>query len=369
MDFMKIGINATILDEKPTGLGTFTINIIKELSILINDKDSIIVYTSVPSIFDGYPVTVKKVSSVVQPQNGKLGGLMRFLWSQFIFPLRLKKDKIDILYSTTHHGLIINFTKQIITIHDILPLKYPYQYKLQYYYFKFILPMLAKRSKKIITVSNNTKKDLVSYYHISDKMIDVIYNSFDKEHFSKVSSNEYKEKFGDYLLFVGASYPHKNLERAIKGFISSGIDSKYKLIVVGGRENYKNWVKQQFSKQQLKNVYFIDYVNYEKLPILYSNAKALIYPSLYEGFGIPPLEAMASGCPVIASNTSSIPEVCQDAAFYFNPEDISEISNAIRTVLNNDNLKEELIQKGFKRVNQFSWRESAKKLLEIILED
>jgi glycosyltransferase involved in cell wall biosynthesis len=365
---MRIAINATILDNKPTGLGTFTIHIIKEISKLINDKNSVIVYTSSPTLFDGYPVTVKKVSTVVQPQK-KFGGLMRFLWSQFIFPLRLKKDKIDILYSTTHHGLIINFTKQIITIHDILPLKYPYQYKLQYYYFKFILPMLAKRSKKIITVSNNTKKDLVSYYHISDKMIDVIYNSFDKEHFSNVSSNEYKEKFGDYLLFVGASYPHKNLERAIKGFISSGIDSKYKLIVVGGRENYKNWVKQQFSKQQLKNVYFIDYVNYEKLPILYSNAKALIYPSLYEGFGIPPLEAMASGCPVIASNTSSIPEVCQDAAFYFNPEDISEISNAIRTVLNNDNLKEELIQKGFKRVNQFSWRESAKKLLEIILED
>lgn len=365
---MRIAINATILDNKPTGLGTFTIHIIKEISKLINDKNSVIVYTSSPTLFDGYPVTVKKVSTVVQPQK-KFGGLMRFLWSQFIFPLRLKKDKIDILYSTTHHGLIINFTKQIITIHDILPLKYPYQYKLQYYYFKFILPMLAKRSKKIITVSNNTKKDLVSYYHISDKMIDVIYNSFDKEHFSNVSSNEYKEKFGDYLLFVGASYPHKNLERAIKGFISSGIDSKYKLIVVGGRENYKNWVKQQFSKQQLKNVYFIDYVSYEKLPILYSNAKALIYPSLYEGFGIPPLEAMASGCPVIASNTSSIPEVCQDAAFYFNPEDISEISNAIRTVLNNDNLKEELIQKGFKRVNQFSWRESAKKLLEIILED
>lgn len=364
---MRIAINATILDNKPTGLGIYTINIIKEISKLINNQDSIIVYTSCPKIFKGYPVTIKKVSPLVQPQNGKIGGVMRFLWSQIILPLRLKKDKIDLLYSTTHHGLIITPVKQIITIHDILPLKYPKQYRLQYYYFKYILPILIKKSKKIVTVSKNTQKELSSNYHISEGKIDVIYNSFDKEHFYKVKSIDFKEEFGDYLLFIGASFPHKNLERAIRAFISSNIESKYKLIVVGGREDYKNQVIQQFSKKELSNILFINYVSYEKLPILYSNAKALIYPSLYEGFGIPPLEAMACGCPVIASNTSSIPEVCDDAANYFNPENISEISNAIRTVLNDNSLREILIKKGYKRIKHFSWKDSAKKLLDILI--
>ncbi|RXS89208.1 glycosyltransferase family 1 protein [Geobacillus sp. PK12] len=368
---MKIAINATILDDRPTGLGVFTINIIQNLSKLIDSKkDEIIVYTSNPSFFREYPVTIKKVNSMIQPKRGKLGGVIRFLWSQFIFPLRLKADRIDILYSTTHHGTFFTKKKQILTIHDLLPLKFPKQHKLQYYYFKYVLPLLLKKASKIITVSENTKKDIYQHYNYPLNKIHIVPNSYNKEHFCVSKETIYKEKYGDYILFVGASYPHKNLIKAIEAFflVKDKLPS-CKLVITGGREEYREKIKERFKdfKDFNKIVVFINYVQYKDLPTLYSNALALLYPSLYEGFGIPPIEAMACGCPVIVSNTSSLPEVCGEAAYYINPEDVIDIAKGIETVLKNENLRKQLSVKGLERVKKYSWEESAKKLLDCLI--
>ncbi|GAY76239.1 glycosyltransferase [Sporolactobacillus inulinus] len=128
---MKIGINATILDDKPTGLGIFTLNIINQLADILDEKDELVIYTSIPSYFENLNVTVRKVTDSVQPKNGKKAGLIRFLWTQFMFPILFYRDKCDIMYSTTHHGNLFLTNKQVLTIHDLLPIKFPNQYMLQ----------------------------------------------------------------------------------------------------------------------------------------------------------------------------------------------------------------------------------------------
>ncbi|MED4941223.1 glycosyltransferase family 1 protein [Heyndrickxia coagulans] len=363
---MKIGINATILDDRPSGLGIFSINIIKELiEIIDNESDEIIIYTSAGEQFVNKNVEVRNISKFIQPRNGKLGGILRFLWNQFVFPIKTKKDNIDVVYVTTHHGSFFINSPQVITIHDLLPIIFPKQHKLQYYYFKYIVPKLLKKTKFLVTVSNNTLKDIVKNYGYKKDNIEVVYNSFDKNHFTPQKSSKFKDKIGNYFLFLGASYPHKNLENAILSFIN--IKQKYpdiKLVIAGGKREYRDFVINKLDRRgsDLTGIEIIDYVKYDDLPCLYSNAIALLYPTFYEGFGIPPLEAMASGCPVIVSNTSSLPEVCNNAAYYINPGSVSDISSALEEFILNKELRAGLIEKGFENIKRFSWKKSSQNL-------
>lgn len=363
---MKIGINATILDSRPTGLGIFTVNIIQALAKIIDENDEIVVYTSAPNYFKETNVIVKNVSTLVQPRFGIVAGMIRFIWLQCIFPFLVKRDKCDIVYSTTHHGNLFITNKQVLTIHDLLAVKFPNQYRMQNIYFRHIIPILLAKSPYLFTVSQNTKKDIIDCYHFDSERIETIYNSYDSSHFYPHTQLKFKEKYGDYILFLGASFPHKNIERAIRAFLKY---KKYnlnneKLLVVNKPNEYFNSVKQKFANNPdlSKSVYFLDYASYQDLPILYSNAIALFYPSLYEGFGIPPLEAMACGCPVIVSNNSSLPEVCGDSALYIDPESEESMIDALKNITNNSELINELRQKGLVQASKFSWEKSAIKL-------
>lgn len=365
---MKVGINATILDNKPTGLGIFTINIIKALANLASPEDKIIVYTSVPECFQNVNVQVKKVTHLVQPKYGKKAGILRFLWLQFIFPFLVKKDHCDVVYSTTHQGNLFINHKQVLTIHDLLAIKFPNQYKLQYLYFKYIIPHLLRISPLLFTVSENTKNDIIDYYQFNKEKISVVYNSIDNKHFIRKHDLIFTENFGDYILFLGASYPHKNVEKAIEAFlkyIDQG-EKKINLLIVNKKNDYIESVKKNFRKNEAfnRNVKFLDYVTYQDLPYLYSNAEALLYPSLYEGFGIPPLEAMACGCPVIASKNSSLPEVCGNSAIYIDPHEEISIINGIKEILEDGSLKNDLSNRGLNQVKNFSWEKSAKIVYE-----
>lgn len=370
---MKIAINATILGKKPSGLGVYTTNIIKGIESSLSTEDQLLVYTSTPEHFEeSKKIQIVKTPKYMSPEYGKIGGLTRFIWNQVVLPFRVKKDKVDIIYSTTHHGMFLSPIKQILTVHDLLPIIFPGQHKLQYYYFKYILPLLLKKSSRLVTVSSNTKEDILKSYKFNKSKIDVVYNSFEKTHFKNSTSSKYKDMLGEYILFLGASYPHKNLIRTIKAF--NKIKTKHpdlNLVVAGGRADYKDQVMEHFKNdnEALNRVVFLDYIPYSDLPILYSNATLFIYPSLYEGFGIPPIEAMACGCPTIVSNTSSLPEVCNNASIYFNPEDINEISSTIINVLKDNQIQEDLIQKGYENCNRFSWDMSASKVYTLIKGD
>lgn len=374
---MKIAINASILDDKPSGLGIYTFYIINELYNLINkSEDELIIYTSCPNYFKVINnIKIKQIPVNTQPKYGKSGAVKRFLWNQLKLIKDIDKEKVDILYSPTHHGSLF-YNNQIVTIHDLLPIHFNYkdslQRILQTNYFKYVLPAILKKARKIVTVSDCTKNDIIKFFKISEDKIIRIYNGYDnrKLYYRKNAKNYIYEKYQirNYLLAVGASYPHKNYDTLIKA-ISLISDKNTSLIIAGGRNEYRNYLKKLTRELNLADkVLFIDYVSQEDLPYFYSAAKCLVYPSLYEGFGLPPLEAMACGCPVITSNTSSLPEVVGDAGVMINPYSIEEIAKAIDMVLSNENLRKEMIEKGLKQAQEFSWRKTAEEIYKVIKE-
>jgi len=273
-----------------------------------------------------------------------------------------------LFYSTVPEGIMFPFFNQIITIHDIIPVRFPDLLPRMKYHYYYNLPIILKNSRAIICDSENTKKDVINYYGIKEKPIYVIYAGLDGKKFFPREKGEIKSRFGfkDYLLFVGEMRPYKNLERTLEAFAISKLKD-YKLIVCGNKDpRFFPKIEKRVKELSLtEKVFFMGYVPRELLPPLYSEAAALIFPSLYEGFGLPLLEAMACGCPLIVSNAASIPEVCGDASFYVNPYDTESISKGISQVIENKDLRNSLIQKGFERTKLFSWRKTAEEVLGV----
>jgi glycosyltransferase involved in cell wall biosynthesis len=374
---MKIALNASILDDKPSGLGIYTYNVINEMINIVSSNDELFIYTSCPYLFkEQKNIKIKNVPANTQPKYGKSAAIKRFIWTQFNLKKEIARENIDILYSTTHHGLL-NFNRQIITVHDLLPLYFNYkdslQRILQSNYFKYILPQILKKAQRIITISDCTKKDITKFFHIKEEKVIRIYNGYDdKDFYFRDNADKYifnKYKIEKYLLAIGASYPHKNYKRflqAAKIVKDKGIHN-FKIIITGGRKEYQESLKRLSREIGLySEIKFIDYISQEDLPYLYSAAQCLVYPSLYEGFGLPPLEAMACGCPVITSNTSSLPEVVGDAGIMVDPYDVNEIAKAIDLVLSNENLRNEMIEKGLKQAKKFSWKRTAEEIYKEI---
>lgn len=372
---MRIAINASILDGNPTGLGIYTMNIITKLSRIV--EDDLIVFSSRPEIIyilHSNNTKIKKIPFIVEPKYGKTAAIARFAWNQLLFPIAI--NNADIVYSTTHHGALCIFgkqLKQVVTVHDILPVKFPNYRSWQKWYYLYVLPPILKSAAAIITVSANTKRDLYEYYKIPPEKIKVIYNGVNHSLFKVMEdafTNKIKCKYGiikDYFLIIGASYPYKNVGNALRAFsMVSQLVPTADLVIVGGKKEYISTLRHEIQRLKIRNVSLLQYLPVEDIPGLYSGAKALIYPSLYEGFGLPPLEAMACGCPVIVSNTSSLPEVCGDAAYYIDPYSTESIAEAICKLARDENLRNNLRQKGLERAKLFTWDKTAQGVYEVL---
>jgi len=365
---MKIAINAAILDDRPSGLGTYTLNVILGLSRIT--QNPLLVFTAQPGLFVRCNLETIKISQRLQPKLGKFAGIYRFFWTQFVLPFRIVESKCDFVYHTAHYLALFTRVSQIMTIHDLVPFKYPTRHILQFLYFKFLIPVFLRKARTIVTVSENTKKDLCAYYRIPAKKIAVVYNGFSSELFNNnidLRRGTVRNKQPGYILFVGASYFHKNGERVIKAFKNIVDSTSNSLYIVGGRKQYIQVLKRLSSSLGIADrVKFFDYAEPITLKQFYQDATLLLFPSLYEGFGMPPLEAMACGCPVVASNTSSIPEVCGEAALYVNPYDIGNIAEGVTRVLNDTDLRARMIYLGLQRSKLFSWQSSAQQISNII---
>lgn len=356
----KIVINASILDENPTGLGIYAKNVIKEL---IKYNKNLKIFSPV----DIKGVEVEKISKYVKPSYKKKGGLARLLWTQLVFPFKLKKD--DIVYHPFQYLSLLSNAKQIITIHDFIPMHYPQVAKHQYRYYKYFMPLLLKKAYKIVCISENTKRDLIKFYNTPEEKVSVIYNGYDKETFNtkNVDKSILKQYNMDceYMLMVGATHTHKNLEVVIKAFTK--IESNCKLVIVGKDSHYIIKLKKLVEDLKIKDkVMFVGYVPDEHLPTLYHYSKSFVYPTLYEGFGLPILEAMACETSVICSNNSSLPEVYGDAALTFDPKSQEDVENKIKLFLSDDSIKEELIIKSKEVLKKFSWENTSKELWKIL---
>jgi len=279
--------------------------------------------------------------------------------------------------------------KSVVTFHDLSFEKYPefYSNSKNYWHFSMNPKKQARRADKIIAVSESTKNDLVELYKINPEKIKVIYSGVSLE--SGIWNLEFrvtkvKEKYNlpeKYILYLGTLEPRKNIIGLIKAFEifktkfksrrrHSGMSpSRFKLIIAGSKGwLYKNIFKTIENSPVKNDIIFTGFIDDEDKSVLYSLADLFIYPSFYEGFGFPPLEAMACGTPVITSNVSSIPETVGDAAITVNPYNLDELYRAMEMVLSDENLKNNLIKKGFVQAKKFSWQKCARESLDFILE-
>jgi glycosyltransferase involved in cell wall biosynthesis len=366
----KIAINATFTHENPTGLGVYTYELVRELLKAECDFD-FTVYSSSSHLKNSYPNRVTLVTPYTSPDFGLKGHLIRLLWQQTVLPLKLRMQRVSLLFSAVSEGILGPYRKQIITIHDILPMRHPESCPKMKYYFSYSLPTLLKNSHAIICISENTKQDIIGYLGVKAKSIYVIYGGLDRQRFYPRENGTVQKQYGltNYLLYVGDLRPYKNLERSLEAFARLNL-SKFKF-VIGGKKDPRFYarVEKKIDELLLKDrVVFLDYVPQRNLPHLYSEAAAFVFPSLYEGFGLPPLEAMACGCPVVASNAASLPEVCGDAAYYVDPCNVENIAEGMYKVLMNKTLRRDLREKGLERAKFFSWDKAAKEHLKVFEE-
>ena len=282
--------------------------------------------------------------------------------------ITLNINNIDIFHSTYFLNLKIKKAKRITTIHDLIPFKLPettLDNKKEFYNkVKFAL----KHSDKIITISEQSKKDILEYFDVNDNKIVNCYQSIYMSDINNIKLSV-KNRFGlqekGYFLFVGNIEPKKNIKRLINAFFS--FDNPFPLVIVGR----KAWLWEELLKGteyliKSKKLIILEYLNREELIALYKNAFAFIFPSLYEGFGLPPLEAMATETPVITSNISSLPEVCGDAAIYCDPYSVSSIREAIIKMIDlSEEERADLIKKGRKRVEFFNEEDYKNRILKV----
>jgi len=367
-----IGMNGSMLDNKPTGTGIYSFNIINNLSHLqwIEKYCKLTFFTPTRSNLSEKLLVVKLSDLLQSSRFGKVAAQTRFLWNTFCYPFQARG--FDLLVSPTTHGSFL-LKNQIITIHDLISLRYKNISPHQRFYFKYLLPFLVSRARLIVTVSETSKRDIVHFLKCPENKVQVIHNGYDNTHYYGTGerSDRIDQAYGvrNYLLAVGPTYPHKNFETLIDAYASldARVRKDHPLVIAGGMKAYITKLKQRVRKAGLDDdIHFLGYVPFESMPSLYREAFLLVFPSLYEGFGIPLVEAMACGCPVIVSDTSSMPEVCGDAAFYIDPNSKESIRKSIETLVADAGLRDCLRQKGYARAAHFSWKKAAESFKSLI---
>ncbi len=362
---MKIKIIADSLNQVRTGIGNYTYNLLNGLQ-QIEAGLSLINYEKTENF------QTELYSNIFK---GRF--LETYLWYLFL-PLRIKKEQKTVIHNPTQTPVFFSFkNKNIITIHDLSVLKFPEQHKLgRKLIADLFLPRTLKKADKIIAVSQSTKRDLLdTFSFLSEERIKVIHEAAN-DHFAVVQDDDVlqdcRKRYGlprHFILYVGTLEPRKNIPRLLRAFSSVYAKKNVPLVICGK----KGWKYQEIFKTLQEvcppgAVIFTGYVKDEDLPVLYNLASIFVYPSLYEGFGLPPLEAMQCGCPVIASNISSLPEVVGDAAITINPLSIQEIKEAIYLLLSDENMRNSYAQKGIQQAKTFSWKKCATETFQLYKE-
>lgn len=304
----------------------------------------------------------------------------RKLWTRIALPVYLfgAKQKPDVFYSPTHYSPWFSPVKKVVTVFDLAYLRFPEMFEQKdLYQLTNWTKHSIQTAAKIITISHSSKKDIVKYYKKEQKDIVVCYPGYNDEVFHQVNDQpkidqtlmKYHIK-GDYLVFIGTVQPRKNLKRLIQSFVK--IDN-LKLVVVGKTtgEGRQAWQFEEILELPKRleiedKVIFTGFVSNQDMLYLLNGAKAFVLPSLWEGFGIPVVDAMACGKPVIVSDVSSLPEVAGSAGLYVNPESIDQIEQSIRLISNDKKLHLKLSKNALEQVKKFSWKKMAKQVIEVL---
>ena len=375
---MKIEIDARGLDGNKSGIPTYIEEIVKQINQ--NDHENeYILYSTKEIKLDFEPNKNIKLKCT---EKNHLGSL----WIYFKLPQMLKQDEIDVYWGTQHvlpaRNKYTKNIKYVVTIHDLAieKIKGVGSFK-NTIIQKVFLKKSLKNADKIIAISEATKKDIIEIFKTKEEKIKVIYNGTnlkDKQNKNKIDPKEEKqiqEKFGikdtPYIFFLSTIEPRKNIETLIRSFnyIRRKENTNLKLIIAGGLGWKYESVLEQIEKSEYKeDIILPGYISKNEKNYLYKNAECFVYPSLYEGFGLPILEAMAEECLVITGNNSSLPEVGGDVAIYYNNAlDYGELGNKIIETINlSQEEKDKKIKQGIEQVKKFSWEKCAKETLDII---
>ena len=365
---MRIAIDARGINfYSGTGIATYTENVLKNL-INIDTINNYHIFWS----GNNYEFIKKEKCKIIMTSKKH----QRFFEDHY-FPANLSKENIDI-YHMPQNG--IGFSeeiscKKLITIHDLIPYIMPETVG-RGYLLKFLkeMPIIIGGCDGIITVSEFSKRDILKFFPIDENKIfvtplaaDKKYTPLDKVHCRNVLRDIYNLT-DPFILYLGGFSERKNVASVLTAFakIYKDLNKKYKLVILGGyKDSSQRLVKLTNELKIESHVVFTGFVQEDHLPIFYNCCDTFVYPSFYEGFGLPPLEAMSCGTPVIASNLTSIPEVVGDGGILINPYDISEISFAIGNLLSNEKLRDELSYKALKRASEFSWQNTAQSTLKV----
>ena len=370
---MKIAINL-IPFKNVSGIEIFTKNIIDEFLKLSDDniKFYILGSENLPNVLNFQKredrVEVIKI-------NGLRKKYSKALYQQFSIYGLLKKYKIDLLFSPSLAGPFF-YKNKIMVIHDCAYDRFNEEFEniLSKIYIRMMFYGAKYFSKKIVTVSNFSKRELIEFYKIKPEKIEVIYEGVPE--MPEVEENFIQEiltKFKivqPYFLYIGNWRPRKNLQGLIKAFkIFTEKNKNFQLVIAGKKDKRFFDLEEIIKDENLgQKVILTDFISQEEKTALYKKAVALTFPSYYEGFGLPVLEAQSLEVPVLTSNTSSLLEVGRDSVLYVNPYNIKEIARGMEKIAFNETFKKELIKKGFENIKRFSWQKSARETLEVLKE-
>jgi glycosyltransferase involved in cell wall biosynthesis len=370
---MRIGIDARFYGPIGKGLGRYTQKLIENLE-KVDDKNQYFIFLKSEN-FSQYEPKTRNFKKVLADYHWYT------LEEQIKLPRLLGKYRLDLMHFPHFNVPIFYFGRFVVTIHDLILLHFPTErsstlspllYRLKFLMYKIVISSAIRRSCRIIAVSRFTKKDILdNYRYIPNEKVKITYEACDD--YCALSPNkddEILKKYGiikPYLLYVGNAYPHKNLERLTIAFLK--VKEKLpdtKLVLVGKMDYfYKRLRREVVLKKNIKGVIFLGYVADHELGTIYHNANLYVFPSLYEGFGLPPLEAMANGTPVISSDHACMKEILGESARYFDAKNVDDIARNILEVSIDKDVRRNLVERGYRRIGSYSWKKMARETLEI----
>lgn len=363
---VTLAINASIVGGNPTGLGIYSIKLVRALDEI---RSGLFVHASSRESFGALRARIGRVPRATRPDYGARGHVIRLLWLQGALRLWLSKTRPPGLLNTVPEGVLRSPVPQVTVVHDLLPLRFPPEYPRQQYYFRFLVPRILGASRLVIADSAHTRRDILEHYDVPADKIKVIYPGYDSSaFFCSEPDSPPRTRQDPYVLSVGNLLPHKNLTRLLDAFALLRRRLPCRLVIRGeGRPAYARLLRERIENLGLGDaVTFGGYVGEESLRQLYTEAACLVFPSLGEGFGLPVLEAMACGTPVITASASSLPEVAGDASLMVDPYDALGLADAMYQTLTDSGLREDLRQRGLRRVSAFSWRRTALEVSRVL---
>jgi glycosyltransferase involved in cell wall biosynthesis len=349
--------NLSHLITKPTGVTTYTLNLLPHLQKL---EQTLLTSQSLPG-YHCYQIPTNQTS-----EQGFKGHLRRLLWTQFQLPKIYHQLRSQLLFSPVPEAPIFTDCRYIVTIHDFIPLRFPRRSSPLYQYFKWYVPQVLNQATHIICNSTATAAETIDRFHIPVAKVTPILLGYNADRFYANKEEEIADHA--YFLYLGRHDPYKNVARIIAAFGRLSNCDRYELWLGGsGDSRHTPQLRTQVAELGLEGrVKFLEYIPYADLPKIIRQARALVFPSLWEGFGLPVLEAMACGTPVITSNLSALVEVASNAAILVDPYQVKEIAAAMYDLSKDDELHQQLRQTGLQRASQFSWEQTAQATIEVL---